>query len=448
MALRRFEPARALVISFALVILIGTTMLRQPWAARPGRQLDWTEALFTATSAVCVTGLTVRPPGDHSVAGQVVILALIQVGGLGIMTFGLFFSLLLGRRLSLFGREVILSSLSHTPWEDFWPLLRTLMLATAVVEGAGALLLAGAWWGQKGALAVPWGVFHAVSAFCNAGFGLDPRSLMPWVGNVVINVTVGVLIMLGGIGFLPVTEIVRRLRSGRRRPLSLHTRTVLTMTGALLVVGWVGFGLLEWGTTLAPHAVPTRFLAIWFQGITPRTAGFSTLDFNAMTPATLLFVMMLMFVGASPGSTGGGIKTTTVGVLLAVLIARVRSRRQTTSFRRGVGASSVATAVVVLLLSGAIVIAGIILVCAIEHGHAGGGSARAPFLAEAFDVVSAFGTVGLSTGITSRLSHHSWVVMVAVMFAGRVGPLTLGLALAGRGPRSEPKYAEEDLMVG
>jgi trk system potassium uptake protein TrkH len=436
------------VLSFALVIAVGTALLHQPWAAQPGRRLTLVESLFTATSAVCVTGLTVRPPGDHTVAGQVVILSLIQVGGLGIMTFGLFFSLLLGRRLSLFGRNLILSSLAHSPWEDFWPLLRTVMLATFAVEGVGAVFLTFAWWGEKGLGAVAWAVFHAVSAFCNAGFGLDPRSLGPWVGSPIISITVGLLIIFGGLGFLPATELLQRFRGGLRRPLSLHTRTVLSVTALLLVVGWLGFATLEWSTTLASLSLKSKVLAVWFQGITPRTAGFSTLDVGAMTPSTLMFFMALMFIGASPGSTGGGIKTTTFGVLFAVLIARVRSRRQTTSFRRGIGVATVASAIVVVLLAVATVFIGIIMVSAIEHGHAGGAVPRTRILAEAFDVVSAFGTVGLSTGITPELSPHSWVVLVLVMFIGRVGPLTLGLAFAGRPPRPEPGYAEEELMVG
>jgi len=447
--MRRIHPARALVASFALVILLGTVLLRQPWAARPDRQLSWSEALFTATSAVCVTGLAVRPPTDHTVAGQVVILGLIQTGGLGIMTFGLFFLLLLGRRLSLFGRSLVMSSLASSPWEDFWPLLRTVFVATLAVEGAGAALLSLAWWGEKGVAAIPWGVFHAVSAFCNAGFGLHAASLAPWKGNPVIVGVVGLLIVVGGTGFLPITELVRRrARFGVRRRLSLHTRTVLVVTGALLAIGWLGIGILEWGNTLAPLSFGERLLAIWFQGITPRTAGFSTLDFGAMAPVTLLLTMALMFVGASPGSTGGGVKTTTIAVLFALFVATVRSRRQTSMFRRGITGTTIATAVVVLSLALATVAAGLLAVAAIEHGDAGGSAARVRVLSEVFEVVSAFGTVGLSTGITAELSPRAWYVLVVLMFAGRVGPLTLGMALAGRRPRPEPGLPEEDLMVG
>jgi trk system potassium uptake protein TrkH len=377
-----------------------------------------------------------------------VILALIQIGGLGIMTFGLFFSLALGRRMSLFGRQLLLSSLAIEPWEDFWPLLRTVMLATGAVEGAGALLLIVGWWGEKGVLAIPWGIFHSVSAFCNAGFGLDAASLIPWRGNPWIAITVGLLIIVGGMGFLPATEVVENWRHGRRRPLSLHTRVVLSATAILLVIGWLGFAALEWRGTLAGLPWGERLLAIWLQGIVPRTAGFASLDFGLMSAATLLFVMVLMFIGACPGSTGGGVKTTTVGVLFAVLIARVRARKQVSLFRRGIGDASVASAIVVLVLSTTIVVGSIVLVALAEHGASGGAAAWSAFLPEAFDVVSAFGTVGLSTGITPRLTDGSWVVLTLVMFIGRVGPLTLGLALIGRQPRPEATYAGEELLIG
>lgn len=445
---RLFSPVRALAVSFAVVILTGTVLLRQPWASVPGRQLAWVEALFTATSATCVTGLAIRPPADHTVAGQLVIIGLIQVGGLGIITFGMFFALLAGGRLSLFGRELVLSSLAHQPWEDFWPLLRTVVAATLAIEGIGALLLAAAWWGEKGVLALPWGAFHAVSAFCNAGFGLHQASLMPWRDNPFVIVPIGLLIVCGGLGFLPLAELFARLRRGSRRPLSLHTRMVLIVTAALLLIGWAGFAVLEAGTTLAGLSFGERALAVWFQGITPRTAGFASLDYGAMTGATLIFTMMLMFVGASPGSTGGGVKTTTVGVLLSVLIARVRAHRQVSALGRGIRPATVATAIVVLTLSLLVVVAGMMAVSACEHGIAGGPPGSAMVLWEAFDVVSAFGTVGLSTGITPRLQPSSWLVLTLVMFIGRVGPLTLSLALAGRQPHVEPRFAEEELMVG
>lgn len=445
---KRLSPAQGMAITFAAAILAGSVLLSQSWAAVPGRKLRFVEALFTATSATCVTGLAVRPPGDFTVAGHAVILALIQVGGLGVMTFGLFFALLLGGRLSLFGRQMVMSSLAAEPWEDFWPLLKTVMGATLAVETAGALLLLAAWWPEKGAAAIGWGFFHAVSAFCNAGFGLHPDSLIPFRSNALVNLTVGLLIVVGGVGFLPIADIWDRWRSHRRRPLSLHSRLVLATTGALLVWGWVGFGVLEWGNALAGLGWNEKLWAVWLAGITPRTAGFANVDYGNLTPATLIFTMVLMFIGASPGSTGGGIKTTTFAVLFALVVARVRSHRKVTAMGRRFSADTLGAAVTLTLLAAAAVITGFVAVSLVEHGSGGGLGPQSSFLREAFDVVSAFGTVGLSTGITPSLKPGSWLVEVALMYIGRIGPLTLSVALLGRTPKPEPELAEESVMVG
>lgn len=448
MRLKRANPAQVMAASFAATILVGSLLLSQSWAARPGKQLSFVEALFTATSATCVTGLSVRPPGDFTIAGHLVILALIQIGGLGVMTFGLFFTLLLGGRLSLFGRQMVMSSFSSEPWEDFWPLLRTVMGATLVVETAGALLLTAAFWPEKGGAALPWGFFHAVSAFCNAGFGLHPESLTPWRGNVLVNLTVGLLVIFGGVGFFPVAEVFERWRSAKRRPLSLHSRLVLTTTVTLLGLGWMGFALLEWGNALAKLPWNEKLLAVWLGGITPRTAGFANVDYATLTPATLVFTMALMFVGASPGSTGGGIKTTTVAVLVALVAARVRSHRKVTALGRRFSAETLGAAVTLTLLAALALVLGCLGLTLVEHGHSGGAAAHAGFLREAFDVVSAFGTVGLSTGITPTLKPGSWLILVVMMYVGRIGPLTLSLALLGRAPKPEPELAEESVMVG
>jgi len=445
---KQVHPAQAMALSFAFTILLGAVVLSQPWAAVPGKELSFVEALFTATSATCVTGLSLRPPEDFTPAGQLVILLLIQLGGLGVMTFGLFFALLMGGRLTLFGRRLVMASLASEPWEDFWPLLRVVVGATLLVEALGGLLLSLAWWPEKGILALPWGFYHAISAFCNAGFGLHAASLAPWRGHLLVNLTVGLLIILGGIGFLPLAEAWERWRAPQRRPLSLHSRLVLATTGLLLLLGWLGFALLEWNNVLRPLSWKEKALAIWFQGITPRTAGFSTLDYGSMSPATLLFTMVLMFVGASPGSTGGGIKTTTAAVLFALVLARVRSHRKITALGRRFSADTLGAAVALALLSSLFVVTGFLAVSLVEHGAQGGVGAQAGFLREAFDVVSAFGTVGLSTGITPSLQPGSWLVLVVVMYIGRVGPLTLSVALLGRAPQPEPELAEEGVMIG
>lgn len=444
----KLKPAQGMAVSFALFIALGTLLLRQNWATTPGRQLSWTEALFTATSATCVTGLTLRSPADFTVYGQLVILGLIQVGGLGVMTFGLFFTLLLGGRLTLLGRRLVMSSLTGEAWEDFWPLLKAVMGATFLVETVGSVFLMVGFWTEKGLAAIPWGFYHAVSAFCNAGFGLHPDSLIPWRANVIVTLTVGFLILFGGLGFVPLTEALERLRSQKRRPLSLHSRLVLVTTGVLLFLGWVGFASLEWHNVLAPLSWKEKLLAVWFQGITPRTAGFTTVDYGNLTPATLVLTMVLMFIGASPGSTGGGIKTTTVAVLFALVLAKVRSHRKVAALGRRLSAETLGGAVTLMILAATAVVLGILGVSLAEHGTSGGTEAQASFLRELFDVVSAFGTVGLSSGVTPTLTPTSWVVLVLLMYVGRVGPLTLSLALLGRTPKPEPELAEEAVMVG
>ncbi len=446
---RRVTPARALVLSFLGLIVLGTAALELPGTTLPGRELAWHEALFRATSAVCVTGLVVRDPGDFTPLGQVVTAVLFQLGGIGILTFGLVFMVLLGGRMSFFGRQLAQGTLGRGPWEDFWPLLRGVVVVTATFEGAGALVLALGWAREMGVhRALGWGVYHAISAFCNAGFGLEGRSLAPWRGDPLLVGTVMVLLVLGGIGFLPLTELYDRWRTGGRRPLSLHTRMVLAVTAALLLGGTAALLLLEWNGALADLPVGTRVLDAAFQAATPRTAGFSTLDLAAYTPAGLLFTMVLMFIGASPGSTGGGIKTTTVGVLVAAQASRARGQRQVSAWGRAIPAEVLGSAVALALSGITLVVAATILVAYLERaaGTPLGSGAHLPDLA--FEVVSAFGTVGLSTGITSRLTVPSRLVLVALMFVGRVGPLTFGLAVLGRTRRRDWRYPTEQVMIG
>jgi len=343
-------PARAFVISFALLIAMGTAALQLPGVARPGRELAWHEALFTATSAVCVTGLVVRSPEDYTFAGQVVLLCLFQLGGLGVLTFGFFLVLLVGRKMSFFGRALVQSTLAEGPWEDFWPLLRMATAVTFLVEGAGATVLAAAWAPQMGwTRGFGWGIFHAVSAFCNAGFGLHPQSLIPWRGNAVIVLTVAGLIIVGGLGFLPLTDVYERWTGGRRRPLTLHTKLVFATTAGLLIVGSLGVALFEWHGALHGVGGVERWTSIFFQAVTPRTAGFNTLDYARFTPAGLLFTVMLMFIGASPGSTGGGVKTTTLGVLFAAAVSRGRGYRRVHLWNRTLPADVIGSAVALML---------------------------------------------------------------------------------------------------
>jgi trk system potassium uptake protein TrkH len=439
--------------SFTFAILLGTLLLSLP-LAQAGDPVSVLDAFFTATSAVCVTGLTVVDTGTRfSPAGQAVVLALIQVGGLGLMTFAVFVGVVLGRKVAFTDRMVIQDSMHHTPKAGVRRLVRYVLGFTLASEAAGALLLWLRFRGQFPSGEAAWqSVFHAVSAFCNAGFGLLPDNLVRYRGDLLVNLAITALIVVGGLGFLVNMEVrdqaVLRLR-GRRAPmLTLHARLALTVTAALLVAGTLAFLALEWDNALRGLPPGERLLASWFQSVTPRTAGFNTVDYGRVSSDTLFFTIFLMFVGASPGSTGGGIKTTTFGLLVALVVARWRGRGRATVFHRTIPHAVMDRALMLTLLAWALVSLGIgLLVFTETHGRPFG-EAEPRFVALMFEAVSAFGTVGLSTGLTPSLSPAGKLVLAALMFVGRVGPLTLVLAVGPRQERGRFRYAEENVMVG
>jgi len=439
--------------SFAVVIASGALLLSLPFA-HSGEPVSFLDALFTSASAVCVTGLTVVDTGSRfSPAGQAVVLALIQVGGLGLMTFAVFVGVLLGRKVGFTDRMVIQDSMHHTPKAGVRRLVRYVLTFTLVTEAAGAALLWLRFRGQYPAGEAVWqSVFHSVSAFCNAGFGLLTDNLVRYRGDTLVNLVVTGLVIVGGLGFLVNMEVwdQARLRlRGIRAPVpTLHSRLALTVTAALLLGGTVAFLALEWGNVLSDLPLRERVLAAWFQSVSPRTAGFNTIDFGLVSSDTLFFTIFLMFVGASPGSTGGGIKTTTLGLLVALVVARWRGRGRATVFHRTIPHAVMDRALTLALLAWALVSLAVGLLVATETRGVPFGAAEPRFLALMFEAVSAFGTVGLSTGITASLSGAGKLVLVALMYAGRVGPLTLVLAVGPRPGRGRFRYAEENVMVG
>jgi trk system potassium uptake protein TrkH len=435
------------------VIAAGTLLLCLP-IAQAGEPVSVLDALFTATSAVCVTGLTVVDTGTRfSPAGQAVVLALVQVGGLGLMTFAVFAGVVLGRKVAFTDRMVIQDSMHHTPKAGVRRLVRYVVAFTLVTEAAGALALWLRFRQQFPAGEAVWqSVFHAVSAFCNAGFGLLPDNLARYRGDVLVNFAITGLIILGGLGFLVNMELrdrlARRLRGQRAPLLTLHARLVLLVTAALLAAGTLAFLVLEWDNVLRGLPLGERLLASWFASVTPRTAGFNTIDYGQVSPDTLFFTIFLMFVGASPGSTGGGIKTTTFGLLFALVLARWRGRGRAAVFHRTIPHEVMDRALLLALLAWALVSLAIGLLVLTETHGVPFPAAEPRFVALMFEAVSAFGTVGLSTGITSSLSAAGKLVLIGLMFAGRVGPLTLVLAVGPRRERGRFRYAEENVMVG
>lgn len=446
------HPSVLLALSFAAAIGVGTVLLALPFSA-VGTPVSLLEALFTATSAVCVTGLTVVDTGSRfSPFGQWVILGLIQAGGLGIMTYALFVAVLLGRRISFHHRVVLQDSLHHSPTTRLKALLRHVVVFTLLIEAAGASLLWLHWRGAFPDRAAQLAVFHAISAFCNAGFSVFPDGLVRFRGDLVVNAVISGLVVVGGLGFLVSLELrdrlLERLRGERPAPLSLHARLVVIVTAALLAYGFAGFLVLEWDNLLRGLPLHETLLAAWFQSVTPRTAGFNTVDYGRATAATLYMTVFLMFVGASPGSTGGGIKTTSCGLVVALFRARWRGRGRATVFERTVPHDVMDRAVTLTLLSLALVGTSVLLLTFVEQRFAPANTSGPAFLALLFEAVSAFGTVGLSAGITAGLTPLGKLIIIALMFIGRVGPLTVALAAGHSEEKGRIRYAEENVMVG
>jgi trk system potassium uptake protein TrkH len=451
---RQAAPSFIVVSSFALLILSGTFLL-EALPTRSGSHLSFIDSLFMVTSAVCVTGLSVIDIGSQfTLWQQLALLSLIQLGGLGIMTFSTAFILALGRSISFRSRFILQDVFAHSPQADIHVLLKRVFLFTLSFESAGAILLFLRFRKDfEPAMAAYHSVFNAVSAFCNAGFSLFSDSMMRYCDDALVSLTIACLIIAGGIGFVVLHELVRTCesRTARRHywgQLSLHTKLVITMTGFLLVTGTLFFLGSEWSNTLTDKPFAVKLLASFFQSVTPRTAGFNTLDYGLMNNLTLLGTIMLMFIGASPGSTGGGIKTTSLGVLIALSRARMSGMEQPCAFKRTVSSQSVSRAFSIFVASIAIIMAGTAGCIVAELGDSASAESRGKFLELLFETVSAFGTVGLSMGITPSLSSWSKLILVLVMFTGRLGPLVIAMAIQPRDIKGKFTYAEENLMIG
>lgn len=444
---KHLTPAQILAIGFFCIIFIGGTLLTLPVASADGKSIGAVNAYFTATSAVCVTGLvTVDTGTSYSLFGQVIILLLIQAGGLGFMTMATLVFMLIGKRINLRERLTIQESLNEDSLAGLVRLVRNVVVVTFLFEAMGALLLSSRFIPIYGFGKGLWmGVFHSISAFCNAGFDLIGgfRSLVPFVGDPVINFTIMGLIVFGGLGFMVIIEIYRK-RSYKK--LSLNSRLVLLMSAGLLLLGFIFFFFVEYSNpkTLGPLPWWQKIMAAMFQSVTPRTAGYNTVDQAALTPASVLMTILLMFVGASPASTGGGIKTTTAAVILLSVRSVIRGREEVEFNRRRLPTGLHRRAVAIFLISALLVIVITIALMLIERKD------NFPFENILFEVVSAFGTVGLSRGITPELAIPSKLLIMLTMFAGRVGPLTITLALAQRMAAGNKgiKYPEEKVMVG
>lgn len=448
----KMHPAVTVLLSFLLAIIIGSITLKLP-VSTINAEIAWVDSFFTATSAVCVTGLVVVDTGSYfTFFGQCVILALIQIGGLGVMTISVALFRWIGRNISFRHRMVIQDLFAHTPREDIFSLIKSIMLFTFGAELLGSVFLTIHWsYECSFSGAVYKAVFHSVSAFCNAGFALFPDSMVRYSDNALLNVTICSLIVTGGIGF-PVLydfQMWLKKRKNQRVRLSIQTKAVLLTTMVLIVSGALMFGVLERSGTGEIQTFGHRFLTSIFQSITCRTAGFNTVDIASLKDATIAMMIFLMFVGASPGSCGGGVKTTTLALLAAFTASRIRRKRRVNIFRKSVPNETVTRSISLILVSFGII--GLVLFMLLVGGSASGHAminSHGSFLAYLFETVSAFGTVGLSMGVTPDLTTWGKCWIILMMIIGRVGVLAFAYIIVGTGTLNGAEYSEENLMVG
>ena len=443
----RISQTQAIVIVFAAIIFIGSILLNLPISSKDGNSVGFINALFTATSAVCVTGLVVVDTYTHwSSFGQIVIILLIQIGGLGFMVLATLFSLALGRRISFKERLLIAESLNQYSPQGMVKLIKDILFGTMIFEGLGAIILSIRFAGQFGIKdGIFKGIFHSVSAFSNAGFDLmggsgQFSSFSSYVEDPVVNLTIMSLIIIGGLGFA-VWEDVYKTRNFNE--LRLHTKLVLVVTAILLVSGFIFFMALEYSNakTLQPLSFKGKVLASMFQSATPRTAGFNTLSLPDLTNASKLVTLVFMFIGGSPGSTAGGIKTTTAGVLLFSVISVLRGCKNVNIFKKRLEIEVIIRALAIVMLGLFVILSSTFVLSIFEN---------ATLFEYLFEATSAFGTVGLSLGMTPTLSSMGKLTLIITMFMGRVGVLTMGMAISIRIQKTDTKlkYPSEKVMVG
>lgn len=437
---------RIIALGYLLVIIAGTGLLMLPVATRPGNETDFLTALFTATSATCVTGLVVVDTYTHwSGFGHTIILLMIQVGGLGFMTMGVLFAMFLKKRITLRTRGLLQESMNGMQMGGIIRLVRMVLRGTFIIELTGAVLLAIRFipvfgWG-KGIL---YGIFHSISAFCNAGFDLmgeysgQYSSLVEFHGDILVNVVIMALIVIGGIGFFVWKDI--RENKYHMKKYRLHTKMALFMTAILLVGGTVLFYLFENNNLLAGMNVKDKILAAAFSSVTARTAGFNTIDTGGLTHASKLLTMVLMFLGGSPGSTAGGIKTVTTLVLIAYVWSNLRASKGVNVFNRRLDDDVIRKASNVVVISLLMAVSASILICYLQ-----------PDLVVEdilFEVYSAIGTVGMSTGVTRDLNLASRIIIILLMYCGRIGSMSFALSFTERKKVAPVQLPTEKIMIG
>ena len=431
----------SIITTFIILISAGAMLLMMPFSTYSG-YLSLDDALFTSVSAVTVTGLTVFNTAEHfTLTGQIIILMLIQLGGLGFMTFSTLIILILGKSISITHRLILENDFTQGAYKNIKDLLKKIVVFTFGFELAGAVLLYFQFPGLRLTERLFASVFHSVSAFCNAGFSVFPDGFVPFRSDAGINLTVSFLIISGGLGFLVLNELFLLLK--RKKSFSkftLHSKLVLIISLILIVTGTLIIFAEELINGTNDLNTADKLISSFFHSVSARTAGFNTIDLNILSYSSLFVLILLMFIGASPGSTGGGIKTTSVGMVYAYFRSRFQGKNKVNVFYRTIPQENYEKAFLIIIISFALISLSLILVLTFEKDF--------HFSELLFEVVSAFGTVGLSLGITPELSGTSKIVIMATMFTGRIGPITILLAMSKRESKVSYDYPNENIMTG
>ncbi|WP_313756788.1 TrkH family potassium uptake protein [Tissierella sp.] len=436
----KLDPPRVLALGFGSLILIGAILLNLPIATQSGESIGFINALFTSASAVCVTGLVVVNTGEFwSLFGQIIIILLIQMGGLGFMTMATIGALIIGKKITLKERLIIKEQLNQETMSGLVKLTKYAILSTFAIEGIGAILLSTRFIPIYGLRRGIWfSIFHSISAFCNAGFDITGNSIVPFVGDFIINMTISGLIILGGLGFSVYIDISRNKCF---KKLHLHSKLVLTITSILLVVGMIIFLLIEFNNpyTIGNLNTGEKLISSFFQSVVPRTAGFNSVNIGGLQDTTVFFMIILMFIGGSPGSTAGGIKTTTFGTLILTTIGVIRGNKDVVAYRKRIADEVINRSLAIATVGMTLIIIVSFILTVTEP---------ADFLDVLFETTSAFATVGLTRGITPNLTSFGKIIITLTMYAGRVGPLTMAFAFAKKAKVSNFRYSEGNILVG
>lgn len=439
----KLKGVQILALGFMLVILIGALILTLPITTTSGESTNFLDALFTATSAVCVTGLVVVDTGTHwNMFGQTVIMLLIEIGGLGFMSFTTLIAIILGKKITLRERLILQDAMNAFNIQGLVKMVKYVLVFTVSVQFFGALLLSTQFVPQYGiGKGVFYSLFHSVSAFCNAGFDIigNFNSLVPYNSNVIVIMVIAALIIIGGLGFTVWSELYN---SKSLKRVSLHSKMVILVTTILVLGGTLLMFLFEHKNinTISNMSFVDKVMNSFFASVTPRTAGFNSIATDQMTTAGQFLTIILMFIGGSPGSTAGGIKTTTIGILIVTVICVIRGREDSEVFKKRFSKDLVYKAFTLLFIGVSLVIVVTMLMSYTEQG--------ASFIEVFYETVSAFGTAGLTLGLTTELSTIGRILMILMMYLGRVGPLTVVLSITRKKINSGVKYPEGKILIG